>query len=67
MRRDVNWVPRQHAELAEQAALEYMRGQVLRGELRGWGVATWRRRPLGWLKGDGRQLKNHLPKAGRMS
>ncbi len=67
MRRDARWSPNQRVELDDQQARQFMQGQVLRGGLRGWGVATWQNRPLGWLKGDGRQMKNHLPKAGRIN
>ena len=31
--------------------------------IRGWAIATWRQSPLGWIKSDGKWLKNHLPKA----
>lgn len=67
MRRDPRWMPRQTVKLDDPLARQFMRGEVLRGELIGWGVATWQGHALGWLKGDGKQMKNHLPKAGRIT
>lgn len=67
MRRDVHWRPQQCWELDDLAARRYVQGQVVPGTQRGWSVATWQSHPLGWLKGDGRQGKNHLPKGGRLN
>ena len=67
MRRDEKWVPRAGIELNDHQAAQYMEGNALPGEHRGWLVAKWRGRSLGWLKGDGSRLKNHLPKPGRMN
>jgi hypothetical protein len=30
-------------------------------------VAQWQSLPLGWVKGDGTRLKNHLPKPARLN
>lgn len=67
MRQDPSWVPHQQIELDDQQARQFVQGLVIIGSTRGWGVATWNGRPLGWLKGDGTRMKNHLPKAGRIS
>jgi hypothetical protein len=67
MRRDEHWSPSGTVDLNEAAARQYLRGEVLAGDRRGWFLATWRGRPLGWVKGDGRQWKNHLPKVGRVT
>lgn len=65
MRRDPDWKPRHLLELDDQQATRFMAGESLNGAVNGWAVAVWRGRPLGWLKGDGRRLKNHLPKQMR--
>jgi hypothetical protein len=67
MRRDARWSPNQRIHLDDDQVKPFLQGHVLSGDLHGWGVATWRGHPLGWLKGDGKQMKNHLPKAGRTS
>ncbi len=66
MRRDASWRPARQVELADADAARYVRGETVACGQRGWSVATWRERPLGWLKGDGRSGKNHLPKPGRL-
>ena len=40
-------------------------GEVLEGEMRGWGLLRYRRCALGWGKGSGGQIKNHYPKGLR--
>jgi 16S rRNA C967 or C1407 C5-methylase (RsmB/RsmF family)/NOL1/NOP2/fmu family ribosome biogenesis protein len=65
MRRDKHWKPRAHVELDDRQAAQYLEGLSLPSELRGWLIATWNGRPLGWCKGDGTRLKNHLPKPAR--
>lgn len=65
MRQDPGWKPRQVLPLPREHAVRYVQGHTLPGDAHSWCVATWRDRPLGWLKGDGIRLKNHLPKAGR--
>jgi NOL1/NOP2/fmu family ribosome biogenesis protein len=67
MRRDPEWIPLRRISLDDKQATLYVRGLAIPETERGWGVATWNGRALGWLKGDGHQLKNHLPKAGRIS
>lgn len=44
---------------------EYMAGNVLPCEKKGWCLVTVDGYSLGWGKGDGRQLKNHYPKGLR--
>ena len=66
MRRDPQWTPAARVALDERQASKYLRGESLSSSLRGWCVATWNERPLGWMKGDGSRLKNHLPKPGRL-
>jgi 16S rRNA C967 or C1407 C5-methylase (RsmB/RsmF family) len=67
MRRDGNWRPRQMIALDTARAAKYLAGELVSADLSGWAVATWDGQPLGWLKGDGRRGKNHLPKPGRLS
>jgi len=43
----------------------YLRGDVLRGDIKGWCLITVDGATLGWAKGDGRVLKNHYPKGLR--
>ena len=43
----------------------YLAGEVLPGDARGWTLIQTDGCSLGWAKGDGRQLKNHYPKALR--
>ena len=44
---------------------EYMHGNVLSGNVRGWCLVKAGDYSLGWAKGDGNQLKNHYPKGLR--
>ena len=44
---------------------KYLSGNVLETDKRGWCLVTVDSYPLGWGKGDGRQLKNHYPKGLR--
>jgi len=66
MRRGGGWSPLRHVALEDVQAMRYVQGLSQAGTLRGWGVAIWRDQPLGWVKGDGTQLKNHLPKPARL-
>ena len=51
---------------AESAEIrEYMHGNVLSGNQKGWCLIKADGYTLGWAKGDGRQLKNHYPKGLR--
>ncbi|MBM4000551.1 MAG: hypothetical protein FJ297_13620 [Planctomycetes bacterium] len=65
MRRDRSWIPARRAELDLSAAERYVMGEPIRSADRGWAVAVTGGRALGWLKGDGRLARNHLPKPGR--
>ncbi|WP_404310127.1 methyltransferase RsmF C-terminal domain-like protein [Neorhodopirellula lusitana] len=56
---DVSELPR--VELDEESARSYLTGQAIPEPQRGWQIACQAGRPLGWLKGDGRVGKNHLP------
>ena len=44
---------------------EYLRGNVIRSEKKGWCLVTVDSYSLGWGKGDGNVLKNHYPKGLR--
>ena len=44
---------------------EYIHGNVVPSELRGWTLVTVDGYSIGWGKGDGRVLKNHYPKGLR--
>ncbi len=44
---------------------EYMHGNVLSGNVKGWCLIKAGDYSLGWAKGDGNQLKNHYPKGLR--
>jgi 16S rRNA C967 or C1407 C5-methylase (RsmB/RsmF family)/NOL1/NOP2/fmu family ribosome biogenesis protein len=66
VRRDSRWSAAGTAVLDDVQAAAYLRGEVVPLASRGWAVAVWRGRPLGWLKADGRQGKNHLPKPARL-
>ena len=44
---------------------EYMHGNVLSGNIKGWCLVKAGEYSLGWAKGDGNQLKNHYPKGLR--
>jgi len=51
---------------ADSDALDdYMHGDVVPSEIRGWCLITVDGFSLGWAKGDGRVLKNHYPKGLR--
>ena len=43
----------------------YLKGETLLGIQKGWTLLTVDGLSLGWVKGDGRTLKNHFPKALR--
>ena len=51
------------ADSREAAA--YLKGETLPGAQKGWTLLTVDGLSLGWVKGDGRTLKNHFPKALR--
>lgn len=66
-RGDAQWTPRETLQLNDSAACDFLHGAPLRSPQRGWLVATWNKKPLGWLKGDGTWAKNHLPKTARLT
>jgi NOL1/NOP2/fmu family ribosome biogenesis protein len=47
------------------AIRDYMAGQVIPSESRGWCLVRTEGYSLGWGKGDGKVLKNHYPKGLR--
>ena len=51
----------------ESACRQYMRGEPIATNVKGWNVVRYGGRPLGWVKADGRIGKNHLPSAARMT
>ena len=57
---------RQRAELSEQDALKYLRGETLPAALSGWCAVTFEGLALGLGKGADGVLKNHLPKGLRI-
>lgn len=56
---------KEEREVSREEALRYLGGEVLEGEMRGWGVLRYQRCALGWGKGSGGQIKNHYPKGLR--
>jgi hypothetical protein len=67
MRRDPRWTAAATVSLGDREARAYLQGGTLPCNHRGWAVAAWQARPLGWLKGDGVRAKNHLPKPARLA
>lgn len=53
-------------EVDDQAAKVYLRGEPIECSGVGWNVVRLEGRPLGWIKGDGKVGKNHLPTASRI-
>ena len=51
--------------VTELGALTYLRGEILSGEMSGWGVILLDGFILGWGKGSNGQIKNHYPKGLR--
>ena len=49
----------------DQQIAEYLHGQVVPSQKRGWCLVTVDGYSLGWGKGDGKVLKNHYPKGLR--
>ena len=49
------------AELSDEAALAFARGEAVPWEGRGYLVARWRGMPLGWGKASDGLLKNRSP------
>ena len=48
-----------------QEILDYLCGNVIPTDKKGWCLVTVDHYPIGWGKGDGVQLKNHYPKGLR--
>ena len=67
LRRDSIALPCDTIEIDLDACRQFMRGEPIRSEARGWNVVRFKGRPLGWIKADGRIGKNHLPSAARMT
>ena len=60
--------PRRMVEVDAETAMRFWTGQAVEaievaGSTRGFSVVTHRAKAIGWGKGDGRRLKNHLPPA----
>ncbi|MEM9825414.1 MAG: SAM-dependent methyltransferase [Planctomycetota bacterium] len=55
-------------DLDDDSAIALVSGQSIRVDatLSGWHLATWRGRPLGWIKATRGVGKNHRPAANRM-
>lgn len=66
MRRDGYFAPAATVEVSEEEARRFLRGESISSEVRGWAVAKYGGLALGWGKGNGRVLSNHLPRAGRL-
>jgi len=66
MRRDGRFEPHQRVELDEAQVRAYLKGGHVAGAVRGWAVASHRGLAAGWVRGDGRWLKNQLPKPARL-
>ncbi len=65
MRRDGSFEPSQTVDLSDEDASGFLLGHVVPGDRHGWTVACHRGLSLGWSKGNGRVLANHLPRAAR--
>ena len=61
-------VPR--VTLRAEEARKYLTGESVEADKDGWVLMTWKGMPLGWGKGSGGRIRNHLPKGlrnGRLS
>ncbi|MGI9471626.1 MAG: methyltransferase RsmF C-terminal domain-like protein [Rubripirellula sp.] len=67
LRRESQVLPSQVIEIDEDACRQFMRGEPIKCDARGWHAIRLHGRPLGWIKADGRLGKNHLPTAARMT
>ena len=65
MRRDGAFEPHRRVDLTESDAKAYLRGLSVPGDAVGWAVATFGGGTLGWVKGGGGRLTNHLPRPAR--
>ena len=66
MRRDEAFAPHQTVSLDADQAAAYASGAPVEGPNSGWTLVTHQLLPLGWAKGNGRVLSNHLPQAARI-
>ena len=67
MRRDGSYEPSQTVGLSEEDAAAFLLGHSIQSDRQGWTVVCHRGLPLGWSKGNGRVLANHLPHSARHS
>ncbi len=58
-------MPLHSIEIDQALACQFVSGQPIPCDQRGWRVVRYGGRPLGWVKGDSRTGKNHLPTAAR--
>jgi len=65
MRRDGSFEPSQTVDLSDEHASAFLLGHAVPEDRHGWTVACHGGLPLGWSKGNGRVLANHLPHAAR--
>lgn len=56
---------KQFFSITEEEALQYLKGETLDREGKGWGVLSYKGYALGWGKCSGGQIKNHYPKGLR--
>ncbi len=66
MRRDGRYTPDQTLELTHEEALAYVQGRPIPHGVKGWCVVTHQTKPLGWGRGSGREIANHLPPSARI-
>jgi NOL1/NOP2/fmu family ribosome biogenesis protein len=66
MRRDRAFQAHQVIDVPVDVARRLLRGESVPGPADGWVIVTYEGLPLGWAKGDGCILTNHLPKSARM-
>ncbi len=66
MRRDGAFEPRAAVDLAPGLVSRFLAGESVPGPDAGWLVVCVEGHPVGWAKGDGRILTNHLPKPARL-
>lgn len=59
--------PQQYLEVTAESARRFLCGETIECRQRGWLAVRWNGKPLGWVKSDGRQGKNQLPKSARFA
>lgn len=67
MRRDGAFEPCSRTEIDAAQARRFLVGESIPAAVVGWTVATHQGHPLGWARGDGRMLTNHLAKPARLA